>query len=304
MNKLAIVIVTYKRQELLTKLLTSISNLNKKPWKIFIVDNEDSKQTQKIVQSFNKNCKANYIYLPQKENSGGAGGFNIGTKAAYDAGAQWFWLMDDDVSLLPDAIEKLEKWTKDYDVVQGSKYNFDGKRFYWQYKFWTKLAIANPFASKDFNEQGYKVTNSACFEGGLFSRKIVETIGLPDARYFIYSDDITYGYLASKYTTPITVEDIVMKRERELKNLKVSGAKRLNSQSDMTRYYIMRNRAHFANYSKEFGDYNPVIYGIGTAMAFARESIRIFAIDRNNIKTSFLRLAKGWKDSHKILNDF
>ena len=41
--------------------------------------------------------------------------------------------------------------------------------------------------------------NQLCFEGGMFSRRVVDKIGLPDARFFIYGDDACYGYVASQH---------------------------------------------------------------------------------------------------------
>ena len=37
---------------------------------------------------------------------------------AYELGAAWFWVMDDDVAVLPDAIAKLAKWTDKHEVIQ------------------------------------------------------------------------------------------------------------------------------------------------------------------------------------------
>ena len=37
--------------------------------------------------------------------------FSAGVKRAYELGAQWFWVMDDDVMVVPEAIERLEPWT-------------------------------------------------------------------------------------------------------------------------------------------------------------------------------------------------
>ena len=49
-----------------------------------------------------------------------------------------------------------------------------------------------------------------CFEGACFKRSVVQKIGLPDARFFIYWDDALYGYLASKVTQPILIPDFVL----------------------------------------------------------------------------------------------
>ena len=38
--------------------------------------------------------------------------------------------MDDDVLVIPEGIERLAKWTDRYDVIQGSRLDFDGGAFF------------------------------------------------------------------------------------------------------------------------------------------------------------------------------
>ena len=267
-DKLAIVVVTYKRQELLANLFDSMTELTATPWRIVIVDNENSRETEAMCTAFNERLANLWgidteqpdaqggtdrvIYAPQLENGGGAGGFSAGTKCAYDLGAQWFWVMDDDVAVLPDGIEKLAKWGRDHDVIQGGKLDFDGGPFYWQYNFIVPLGIPNPIAPAAFGPAGYRVRDMLVhprfFEGGLFRRRIVEKIGLPDPRFFIYWDDTMYGYLASKVTNSIVVPDVVMRRTRDISNWDIAGLRQLNSTSDMNRYHILRNRGYMARY--------------------------------------------------------
>ena len=198
-DKLAIVVVTYKRQELLANLFDSMTELTAVPWRIVIVDNENSRETDAMCAAFNerlanlwgidadqpdaKGGTDRVIYAPQLENGGGAGGFSAGTKCAYDLGAQWFWVMDDDVLVIPEGIERLAKWTDRYDVIQGSRLDFDGGALFWQYQLILSLGIPNPIAKWDLGPEGYRAMNQLCFEGGLFSRRVVDKIGLPDARF-------------------------------------------------------------------------------------------------------------------------
>ena len=51
-EKLAIVIVTYKRRELLQVLFDSIKQLTVAPWRIIVVDNENSDATRSAVMNF------------------------------------------------------------------------------------------------------------------------------------------------------------------------------------------------------------------------------------------------------------
>ena len=192
-DKLAIVVVTYKRQELLANLFVSMTELTAAPWRIVIVDNENSRETEAMCTAFNERLANLWgidtdqpdsqggtdrvVYAPQLENGGGAGGFSAGTKCAYDLGAQWFWVMDDDVLVIPEGIDRLAKWTDRYDVIQGSRLDFDGGAFFWQYQLILSLGIPNPIAKWDLGPEGYRPMNQLCFEGGLFSRRVVDKIG-------------------------------------------------------------------------------------------------------------------------------
>lgn len=316
-DKLALIVTTYKRQQLLGTLLESMLALEQTPWRIVIVDNEQSDETKAMIEEFatksdkqwgkstkdDSGASDRVVYAPQAENLGGAGGFSAGVKKAYELGAEWFWVMDDDVAVLPDAIAKLAKWTPRHDVIQGSRFDYDGGPFYWQYDFIVPLGIPNPIAPSAFGPAGYRVMNTLCFEGGLFNRRVVKAIGLPDPRFFIYWDDTMYGYRASKVTKPIVVPDVILRRTREIGNWDIAGVRQLNSTSDMNRYHIMRNRGYMMRYFKEYGDYNPVLFSLGTAATAAKEMIRLVMVDREHFKTGVVQIAKGWKDSHKLMHD-
>lgn len=300
MKKVAIVVTTYKRNGLLKKLLESIKT--EKPWKVVLVDNDPEGGAESLALPFKKEMEEKGIqvsYLRQKENAGGAGGFYAGVKFAYKLGAEWFWLMDDDVVVLPGALEKLSKWEKWSPMVQGSRLNSDGTPFYWQYRFIVPLAVPNPFAAKDCRP--FKFANTCCFEGVLVKRSLVRRIGFPDPRFFIYWDDTTYGYLASKFCRPIVVPDLILQRTRSISNLKLKGNRRLNSTSDLNRYYIMRNRGLMMRYLSLFGDFDPLLFGLGTFFTFLKELVRVAVLDRR--LKALPPLAKGWVDSRKIMKD-
>ncbi|MBM6699819.1 glycosyltransferase family 2 protein [Bifidobacterium pullorum subsp. saeculare] len=316
-EKLAIVVVTYKRQQLLGRLFASLLALEQAPWRIVVVDNEHSDETAAMVSDFSAAVAgrwgatetdaaggtARVVYAPQTDNLGGAGGFSAGVGKAYDLGAEWFWVMDDDVAVLPDAIAKLAKWTPHHDVIQGSRLDYDDGPFYWQYDFIVPLGIPNPIAPAAFGPSGYRVMDTLCFEGGLFRRRIVEQIGLPDPRFFIYWDDTMYGYLASKVTNPIIVPDVILRRTREIGNWDIAGLRQLNSTSDMNRYHILRNRGYMARYFMVHGDFRPFLFGVGTLATIAKELIRLVMVDREHVRTGIGRIFEGWRDSRKLLRD-
>ncbi len=303
----ALAAVTYKRPELLAVLLESITQMTWMPRNVIIVDNNSKDGTAEVVENFRQVLGKNdagedrLIYAPQEENTGGAGGFSIGTGLAYDTGAEWIWLMDDDVAVEPNALELLYPWSKQFQVIQGRRHNYDGKPFYWQYHVDEKLGIPSPIAKEDFDTRGYLPMNTMCFEGAFFNRNIARQIGLPDPRFFIYWDDSTYGYLASRVTPCVAVGDFVLRRTRPLKFLDLK-LRRLNSTSDMVRYYIMRNRAYVAKYMALHGDLNRMAFGFGTFLTFIKETIRITTVDRS-FRGGFSALIRGVRDGRKIHRD-
>lgn len=319
MNRPALVIVTYKRQELLSGLLKSIVELTRAPWRIIVVDNEHSRLTADLVERFSAEVEKKWgatkddpdarggtsrvLYVPMAQNTGGSGGFSEGVRQAYELGAEWFWVMDDDVAVVPEGLERLDAWCDKADVIQGQRYDVDGSPFFWQYRFSTSMGIYNPLAKAGFQGVAYRKCNVMCFEGGFFHRTIVEQIGLPDARFFIYWDDALYGYLASKVTQPILIPDFILRRCREVPGQGIGSVRQLNSTSDMTRYYITRNRGYMARYFQEKGDYNRWMFGLGTFLTFAKELIRIALVDRKHFRSGWAKLYQGWRDARVIYRD-
>ncbi len=320
MRRPAIVIVTYQRQQLLRQVLDSILGLTTSPWRVVVVDNENSAETERIVREFGERADAAWgvtssdpdseggvsraVYDPMPENTGGSGGFSEGVRRAYELGAEWFWVMDDDVTVLPEGLDVLERWSREAEVVMGQRRDFDGGHFYWQHRFSTTLGIYNPFSRDRWHPgERFKLCNVLCFEGGFFSRSVVEKIGLPDARFFIYLDDALYGYLASKVTDVIYVPDYVLSRSREIPNQGIGSVRQLNSASDMTRYYITRNRGYLARYFQVYGDYRPVGFAVGTLLTFAKEFARILMVDRGSVVSGTKRLFAGWREQRRIQKD-
>ena len=304
----AIIITTYNRRSLLRELLSSIREMTMQPSAIFLIDNEAHPDTKALAEEFGVEH-----YVEMYENVGGAGGFSRGVELAYNAGHEWLWIMDDDVAVLPKGLELLCKWMQSSEemyakgvplsevpsVFQAFKYNWDGSFFYWQYHFFNKLGIPNPVAPSKFREgENCREMNTMCFEGGLVNRRVVEKIGYPDFRFFIYWDDTLYGYLASKVTKMLLVNDYVMRRTREIENVRIGSTRKLNSTSNMSRYHIMKNRGHMAHYLMEKGDYNPVVFGLGTFLTFWKEFIRLFV--SHEFKSGLPLLKKGMKASRAI----
>ena len=93
---IAAVIVTYNRKKLLGENIRMLLKQTKLVDKIFIVDNCSTDGTAEYLQENGWKESKRFIYIKTESNIGGAGGFYTGAKAAFDAGADWLVLMDDD----------------------------------------------------------------------------------------------------------------------------------------------------------------------------------------------------------------
>ena len=303
-----IVVVTYNRSTLLTRLLQSIGEMDPKPGSVVVVDNASVDDTGAVVEAFRARTSTEgdgtggteVVYHRLPNNTGGSGGFSAGVDVAYERGATWLWLMDDDVEVIPDGLARMGQWATRFKSIQGRRYDYDSSEFYWQYRLSIPLGIPIPFAPAGFDNSGYRVMNSGCFEGMFIHRDIVQQIGLPDPRFFIYWDDSVYGWLASRRTTSVIVDEFVLRRTREIKQWDM-GVRHLNASSDTYRYYIMRNRAYLKHYFKENNAYRPVRFALGSVLTFLKEIIRLIFVEHRVRGTS--NLWRGIRDGRRISRD-
>lgn len=296
----AIAVVTYNRSGLLSRLLESIVVMDPQPGHLIIVDNASVDDTTEVVESYRDRLECELVYRRLETNTGGSGGFSEGVRVAYELGSEWIWLMDDDVEVIPDGLAKMGAWAPRFKSIQGRRYDYDGSEFYWQYRIAEKMGIPIPFAPASFDASGYKPMNSGCFEGMFIHRDIVGQIGLPDPRFFIYWDDQVYGWLASRKTESVIVDEFVLRRTREIKQWDM-GIRHMNASSNAYRYYIMRNRGHIKQYYRALGVYNPVLFALGTSLTFVKELIRLLFVERTVRGTS--NLFRGLRDGSRIARD-
>lgn len=298
---LAIAIVTFNRSALLDELLQSASTMTTAPDRIVVVDNASTDDTQEVVARWQAKIGPDVLVNHRMEtNTGGAGGFSEGTRVALELGAEWVWLMDDDVEILPDALERFAPWMERFKVIHGRRYDVDGTPFYWQAKFNQFLGVPLPYSVRTFNTDGYAVTNSGTFEGMLVHADVVRRIGLPDPRFFISWDDAIYAWLASLETEVVYVDEFVLQKKREQKQVSL-GVRHLNDSSPLAKYHVMRNRAYVGRYFAEHGRLSKPGFALGTALTFAKEIVRLIVVERSF--KGFSSLVKGWRDGRRIWAD-
>jgi GT2 family glycosyltransferase len=253
MDKVIAVIVTYNRQQLLSHCINALKKQTHKV-DILVINNGSTDNTAAWLK------KQKDIDHISQENVGSGGGFYTGIKTAYERGYNWIWLMDDDGFPKEDALEKLldndddELLLRNCAVVDKA----DGKSFVWKTLHY-----------KNIDEVKDNVIHNIAhpFNGTLLHRRIVERVGFPNPKLFLWGDETEYYYRIIKknaipfctYTRSIhyhPATSFSYKQEWDYK----SGWKM---------YYYIRNRFHV--HKSKFPAVAPFAYMMygGFLLAFA-----------------------------------
>ena len=188
----AAVIVTYNRKELLGVNIHMLLRQTLPFDKIFIVDNCSTDGTYEYLEEQGWMSEQRFVYTKTEVNIGGAGGFYIGMKLAFEEGADYIVLMDDDgVAASSETFEKLFRAAEVIHeenpllfvnslVQQGDMLSF---------KMGNKYTVKEALAEA---QNGLLEGEANPFNGTLVSRELVEKIGYPNAAFFIKGDEVNY----------------------------------------------------------------------------------------------------------------
>jgi GT2 family glycosyltransferase len=193
LSTVAAVVVTYNRKDKLGKVLDHIlAQSHGLEW-VVVVDNASSDGTDTMLASYQVDDRVKVLRLP--ENLGGAGGFAAGMAKAYEMGADFLWIMDDDCYPHPDALEELINGLDKAQQTIGTPLPYACSVVKW-----TDGSICemnNPGTTWDWGrllslgQQAVLVTHCS-FVSVLVPRWALTQFGLPLAQYFIWFDDMEY----------------------------------------------------------------------------------------------------------------
>lgn len=276
----AIVIVTHNRRAMLETALRAC--LAQPARRIFVVNNASSDGTREYLYSLAvREPRISPRHL--QENSGSAGGFSEGLRIAYEAGYEWFWLMDDDVEPLPGALETLlgsaEK-SGGSCCIYPAKRCADGRLFDFEYKISRRTLRRWRISSLKALRPGDVVpSNSGNFEGAFLHRDIVEKIGLPDSRMFISWDDAFYGLKAAEHMMCYYMNTVCLKKQFDKEKVCIAGKGYLSS-SLFSRCHFLRNYWEVLRYLKTRQELSGFAY-FRYAFEFFKAAMITMLIERN-----------------------
>lgn len=237
-ESVAVVVVTYNRADLLIGMLDGLAAQTHAPDLVVVVDNASTDHTARVLAE-RSDLPLHVITSPT--NLGGAGGFHLGTQAAYEAGYDRIWLVDDDVVPAPDCLAVL--MAADEDCLMVVREDLAGTLVE---KSAVRFDLANPlavrpktasvdttYASRAEMPERVAVENVA-FEGFMTRRSVIDEVGLPDPSFFIFYDDVDFAVRVRRTGRTIwALRDAVLVRQLDF-----------NQQHDLSGwkgYYMYRN---------------------------------------------------------------
>lgn len=209
-QRIAAVVVTYNRKQLLAECITALSKQSLSVDKIIIVDNASTDQTEEYLREQGILIEnSNILYLRLATNIGGAGGFYEGLKQAMALGSEWIWVMDDDSIPERDALATLLNKQSEFTTVK--PYLLASK------VLWTDQTLHSmniPSLKIDDPERAFYAAQHAVlsirttsFVAMLIHRSLVEKYGYPIKDYFIWNDDYEYSARILRHEFGIAVPE-------------------------------------------------------------------------------------------------
>lgn len=198
MNKIAAVVVTYNRKELLKKCIQHILEQIVDSLDIVVIDNGSTDGTEKDIHDIYADNEQ-VIYINTKENLGGAGGFSFGIKWAAKKGYDYLWIMDDDTIPEKNTLEEF----LNADKALNGEYGFLSSYAKWIDGTACNMnvpRISNNWRVNIDDEFNYSLmqVESASFVSMFVKTEVVKKVGLPIKEFFIWADDVEYTRRISK----------------------------------------------------------------------------------------------------------
>jgi rhamnopyranosyl-N-acetylglucosaminyl-diphospho-decaprenol beta-1,3/1,4-galactofuranosyltransferase len=249
-ERIAAVVVTYNRKQLLGECLDSLLGQTRALDGLYVIDNASTDGTGEHLRDRgfasrdDPHRQEHYVRMP--ENAGGAGGFAEGMVRAVAAGFDWLWLMDDDVVAAPNALEALVRTKQTLEAACDGPFILnslvvardqpDGDALAFPLR---ELSANGSPRRGAFHWRLSEVQDQVhdglypwiCpFNGTFVPARAVHEVGPPRREFFLYGDETDFQFRAARRYRLYTVIDS-----------RVFHPRLPSSVFDWRQYYIIRN---------------------------------------------------------------
>lgn len=292
MAKVGLVTVLYNSNDVLEGFFKSLSPQIFKDYKLYIIDNSPSAETDKVIAKYTLLYPIQeYIHIKSSGNIGVAAGNNVGIKAALEDDCEYVLLLNNDIEF-----EQYDLIKEMYNYANANHEEFIIPKilYYDSRNIWMAGGYLNKFRatsihvgenridSEEFNQPKYFGYAPTCFM--LIKASIFQEIGLMDEKYFVYYDDTDFIYRATLNKYKI----YYMPKYKILHKVSSSTG---GSESSFSIYYGNRNRVYFIK--KHFGLFHRLV---SYSYFLTSRVIKYFQYDK--IKKE--RLVQAIKDGFKM----
>ena len=206
-SSVAVILLNWNGYQDTYECLKSLETLSYPNFHVFLVDNDSSDDSFTKLKKDQESGKFNVglTCIQSGGNLGCAGGNNVGIKRAYEQGFDYYWMLNNDTYVDPDALSTLvEVIENDKKVgIVGSKIYYADTKL-----LWFAGGSVNPYIGtskmigiEEEDKGQYDEQKEVDFIVGcsmLFNREVIESIGYLEEDYFIYYEDTDWNLRAKK----------------------------------------------------------------------------------------------------------
>ena len=282
MNKVSIVIVNYNGLIHNEDCINSILKSSYKNIEIVIVDN---KSTDNSVEKIREVFKEKVKIIINDNNSGFAGGTNVGINYAINNGAEYILLLNNDTIIDSKMIEIMVKSSNNKLVISPKIYYFNNKNMIWSAGGaikWNR-GYTIQYGMNDIDKGQFDERKNIDFATGccmLIPKKIIKEVGLLPEEYFLYFEDTEYCVKIKKAGYEIVYEP------RAFMYHKVSATTGGEDNENYV-YYFSRNRLLF---NKKYN--NTLIYLCYISLSWIKNVIKWLLKGRFDLIISLIQAIK------------
>lgn len=270
MAKIAAVVVTYNRKELLKENIEALkAQISDEPLDIIIIDNASTDGTRDFIEEYVSS--GDVIYLNTGANLGGAGGFCYGMKWACEHGYEFCWVMDDDCIPHRDALSSFVE----YEAAHHGEYGFLSSRILWKDGSLCRMNVQRETMYRNvrsWDRDVIPVAMASFVSLWVPTARIYEE-GLPIKEFFIWTDDWEFTRrLSRKYPCYVITDNVCTHKCASNTGAEISGA----GEDRLGRFrYLYRNDVYL--YRREG------LKGFGyEAVRLTSHVLRVLTKSRNN----------------------
>ncbi len=265
--------------------------------KVILVDNGTGSNSRARIRALAGASGGKVLVVSLPENLGSAGGYKAGLERALDcADCEYIWLLDDDNCPDNDALREIVNQLREHGdakrtclvsnrpakrefgklVANHRNQHLNRNSFLGFHFLRTPLNLLSQKVRDVLNLNRGKACSPfyprlvyAPYGGFFFAKELIWEVGLPNSRFFLYSDDHEYTYRFTRHGCPIYLVPSSIVHDLDVSWHSVKLVRRwvslFNATIDEARlFYFLRNRTYFevTNFTTNKAVYftNMVIY--------------------------------------------